>query len=161
MTMRLTFNSRRWLAIPGIAGFGSDKSFPIIGPANNTRLTTKSISPHHGRGTVGYDGGSCARAKTDVVRTLYLPLGGRRFRSRHAYRLAYLSQRETVYERAIRRARKLCRRLGGDLADDGYPAKPPRTRWVTYVRLLDKLIAAERVSDERMILLISKLGAPS
>src|SRR6478672_3479619 len=48
------------------------------------------------------------------VRKLYLPPGARRFRSRRAYRLAYASQREAVYDRAMRRASKLCRRLGGD-----------------------------------------------
>jgi hypothetical protein len=41
------------------------------------------------------------------VRKLYLPLGGRHFWSRHAYELAYASQRETKYDRALRRARKL------------------------------------------------------
>ena len=40
------------------------------------------------------------------VRKLYLPLGARRFRSRGAYRLAYASQRETVHDRAMRRARQ-------------------------------------------------------
>jgi hypothetical protein len=93
------------------------------------------------------------------VRKLYLPLGARRFRSRHAYRLAYASQRETVHDRAMRRADKLRRRLGGDPLDDGYPEKPPRMRGATYDRLLDRLIAANRVADERMLLLASKLGA--
>jgi len=93
------------------------------------------------------------------VRKLYLPPGARRFRSRGAYRLAYASQREAVHDRAMRRARKLCRRLGGDPLDDGYPEKPLRMRGVTYDRLLDKLIAADRVADERMHLLASKLGA--
>ena len=98
--------------------------------------------------------------ETRRVRKLYLPLGGHRFRSRHAYRLAYASQCEAVHDRAMRRARKLCRRLGGDPMDDHYPPeKPPRMRWATYDRLLDKLIAADRVADERMFLLASKLGA--
>jgi hypothetical protein len=35
------------------------------------------------------------------VRKLYLPLGGRHLWSRRAYRLAYASQRETVYDRAL------------------------------------------------------------
>jgi hypothetical protein len=99
-------------------------------------------------------------SKNRRVRTLYLPLGGHRFRSRRAYRLAYASQREAVHDRAMRRARKLCRRLGGDPMDDHYPPeKSPRMREATYHRLLNKLIAADRVADERMVLLASKLGA--
>ena len=84
--------------------------------------------------------------KNRRVCKLYLPLGGRRFRSPHAYRLTYASQREAVYDRAMRRARRLCRRLGGDPMDDHYPPeKPPRMRGAMYDRLLDKLIAADRV----------------
>jgi hypothetical protein len=41
----------------------------------------------------------CPRLKRRV-RKLYLPLGGRHFRSRVAYRLAYASQRETLGDRA-------------------------------------------------------------
>ena len=54
------------------------------------------------------------------------------------YELAYASQRETKYDRALRRARKLRLRLGGDPTDDEYPDKPPRMRWTTYNGLLDK-----------------------
>jgi hypothetical protein len=61
------------------------------------------------------------------VRKLHLPLGGHRFRSRRAYRLAYASQREAVHDRAMRRARKLCRRLGGDPMDDHYPPESRRS----------------------------------
>jgi hypothetical protein len=93
------------------------------------------------------------------VRMLYLPRGARRFRSRGAYRLAYASQRETVHDRATRRAQKLCRRLGDDPMNGHYPEKPPRMRWATYDRLLNKLIAADRVADERMHLLASSLAA--
>jgi hypothetical protein len=93
------------------------------------------------------------------VRKLYLPFGGHRFRSRRAYRLAYASQREAVHDRAMRRARKLRRRLGDDPMDGHYPEKPLRMRWAMYDRLLDKLIAANRIPDERMLLLASKLGA--
>jgi hypothetical protein len=60
------------------------------------------------------------------------------------------SQRETKYDRALRRARKLRLRLGGDPTDDEYPDKPPRMRWTTYNRLLDKLRAADGVADERL-----------
>jgi hypothetical protein len=91
------------------------------------------------------------------VRKLYLPLGGRHFRSRRAYGLAYASQRETVYDRAMRRTRKLCLRLGGDPADEEYPNKPKRMRWTTYNRLMDKLVAADDVADERLVLLAARL----
>src|SRR5262245_33316593 len=73
-------------------------------------------------------------------------------RSRRAYELAYASQRETKYDRALRRARKLRLRLGGDPADDEYPDKPPRMRWATYNRLMDRLVAVG-VADERLVLL--------
>jgi hypothetical protein len=91
------------------------------------------------------------------VRKLYLPLGGRHFWSRRAYRLAYASQRETKYDRALRRARKLYLRLGGDPADDEYPDKPKRMRWTTYNLLMDKLVAADDVADERLALLAAWL----
>jgi len=92
------------------------------------------------------------------VRMLHLPLGGRHFWSRRSYRLAYASQRETVYDRALRRSRKLCRRLGGDPADEQYPDKPPRMRWATYNRIMDNLMAADHVADARLIVLARKLG---
>jgi hypothetical protein len=90
------------------------------------------------------------------ARKLYLPLGGRHFWSRRAYRLAYASQRETDFDRALRRARKLYDRLGGDPADDEYPDKPKRMRWRTYNRLMDKLVAADEVTDERLALLAAR-----
>ena len=90
------------------------------------------------------------------VRTLYLPRSGRHFWSRHAYDLAYASQRETRYDGALRRARKLRLRLGGEPADDEYPDKPLRMRWATYNRLMDKLVAADDVADERLILLAAR-----
>src|SRR5262249_4817020 len=55
---------------------------------------------------------------------------------------------ETKYDRALRRARKLRLRLGGDPTDDEYPDKPPRMRWATYNRLMDRLVAADGVTDE-------------
>jgi hypothetical protein len=93
------------------------------------------------------------------VRKLYLPLGSRHFWSRCAYGLAYASQRETVYDRAMRRARKLCLRLGGDPADDEYPDKPKRVRWTTYDRLMEKLVAADDVADERLVLFAARWRA--
>ena len=62
------------------------------------------------------------------------------------------------YDRALRRARKLRLRLGGDPADDEYPDKPPRMRWATYNRLMDRLVAADGVADERLVLAARLLG---
>jgi hypothetical protein len=93
------------------------------------------------------------------VRKLYLPLGGRHFWSRRAYELAYASQGETVYDRARRRARKLTLKLGGDPDDDTYPCKPKRMRWKTYDRLMEKLVAADRVADEPLLLFAARWGA--
>ena len=57
------------------------------------------------------------------------------------------------------------RRLGGDPFDDHYPEKPPRMRWRTYDRLLDKLIAvdrvANRIADARLVWAASRLSARS
>jgi hypothetical protein len=47
-------------------------------------------------------------------------------------------------------------RLGGDPADDEYPDKPPRVRGATYNRLMDKLVAADDVADERLTLLAAR-----
>ena len=91
------------------------------------------------------------------VRALYLPLGGVHFWCRRAHRLDYASQRESEYNRAIRRAHKLYRRLGGDPADEQYPEKPKRMRWTTYKLLMDKLLAADRFVDERLAPLLARL----
>jgi hypothetical protein len=93
------------------------------------------------------------------VRKLYLPLGGRHFWSRDAYRLGYACQRETEYDRALRRARKLYLRLGGDPADGEHPDKPKRMRWPTYSRMMDKLVAADRLADEQLVVLAARWAA--
>jgi hypothetical protein len=85
--------------------------------------------------------------KNRRVRKLYLSPGRHRFRSRHAYRLINTSQRESIHDRAARRARKIRRRLGGDPMDIAYPPKPLRMRQVVYDQLLDKLARAECIVD--------------
>jgi hypothetical protein len=148
----LPSNSSRRPPIPETAGFGCDMPFAIPGPARNTKSTTKIYLTASRPWFGGRRWWFVCPTENRRVRKLYLPPSARRFRSRRAYRLAYASQREAVHDRAMRRARKLCRRLGDDPMDGHYPEKPPRMRWATYDRLLDKLIAANRIPDERMAL---------
>jgi hypothetical protein len=69
-------------------------------------------------------------------RVLY---GGRYFRCRRCYGLAYASQRESYFQRALDEADKIAKRLGSKwgCAFDGswLPPKPKRMRWSTYQRL--------------------------
>jgi hypothetical protein len=60
----------------------------------------------------------------------------------------------------MRRARKLCLRLGGDPADDTYPDKPKRMRWTTYNRIMDELVRAEGIADERLLKLAARWMGP-
>ena len=46
--------------------------------------------------------------------------------------------------------------LGGDPADDEFPDKPKRMRWTTYNRLMDRLVAADNVAEERRLLLAAR-----
>src|SRR5262245_23684819 len=90
------------------------------------------------------------------ARVLHLPLGGRHFCSRRVYRLTYASQRDTVYDRALRRSRKLCIRLGADPADNDYPEKPKRMRWTTYNSIIGRISAADRIADKRLVRLLAR-----
>ena len=73
------------------------------------------------------------------------------FASRRARRLAYRSQRETDYDRAVGRAFKLRRRLQ-DAGSIGDPiAKPKWMRWATFERQMVQIGAAEAAIDERLL----------
>jgi hypothetical protein len=74
------------------------------------------------------------------VGKLYLPEGSDQFRSRHVHRLAYASQRLTRRERDARRRARIMRRLGADAHSLAVPGKPYRMRWLTYRRLLSRLL---------------------
>ena len=71
----------------------------------------------------------------------------------YGYRVAYQSQRETPYDRALRRAFKLRAKLG----DDAEINKPKWMRWHTYDRKLEELASAEAVVDAHLLKFISKL----
>jgi len=98
------------------------------------------------------------------VSKLYLPLGGREFWSRGAYRLGYGCQRESRRDRLLRRARKINLRLGGDGCLWGIPDKPKGMHGRTYERLALRLLEAERRIDESMLPMLARwmarYGAP-
>lgn len=75
-------------------------------------------------------GAGCGR------RVARLYQGPRYFLCRHCLSLAYESQREGDGNRALRRAQRIRRRLGGSGSmAEPFPNKPPRMRWETYSRL--------------------------
>jgi hypothetical protein len=92
---------------------------------------------------------------------LYLPRGALTFASRQAHRLAYRSQRENTYDRALRRAFKLRVRLGGRGRIGDLILKPKWMRWPTYERKLEEIAAAEEVVDAQMLAFVQKLDRRS
>lgn len=65
--------------------------------------------------------------------------GGRIFACRHCHDLAYRSQRERDYDRALTRAQNLHTRLGGTGSMmEEFPPKPKRMHWRTYERLQEQ-----------------------
>ena len=62
---------------------------------------------------------------------------------RHCHNLAYESQREQPYQRALRRAQKIHTRLGGTPAMDSFPDKTRGMHWRTYRMLYSKAEQAE------------------
>jgi hypothetical protein len=98
----------------------------------------------------------CPRTGRRVAK-LYLPNGATTFASRQAYRLAYRSQRETPYDRALRRAFKLHAKLGADGGIGDHIPKPKWMRWRTYDRHLEQIASAEEVIDGHLAAFLWKL----
>lgn len=79
------------------------------------------------------------------VALLYGP--GTTFACRHCYDLAYESTREEVYERQLRKAQAIRRRLGGSgNMLESFPSKPKGMHWKTYWRLYETANHLDRAS---------------
>jgi hypothetical protein len=87
------------------------------------------------------DGTDCGRRISKVY------LSGRYFLCRHCIKLAYASQFETSWKRALRRANKLKQRLGVGFAEP-FPDKPKGMWARTYGCLLDEILQAEILANE-------------
>jgi hypothetical protein len=76
-------------------------------------------------------------------------LSCRRHLSRRCYRLAHASQSEGAYDRLLRRANKIRKRLRGEpgLAAD-FPPKSKGMWWPTYERLDEQAFEAEMQANE-------------
>jgi hypothetical protein len=79
---------------------------------------------------------------------VWLPPGARRFCSRQAWgkQVAYSTQFESSFDRAITAREKVKDRLIGNLKRDEWelPPKPKWMRWYTYERLAEKYLMQER-----------------
>lgn len=83
------------------------------------------------------------------------PPGGHYFRSRQAWgkQVAYSTQFETPFDRAISAREKVKDRLIGNLnrSDWDLPPKPKWMRWDTYERLADKFLLQQGKIDQIMV----------
>jgi ribosomal protein L37E len=80
------------------------------------------------------------------------------FLCRHCYRLAYASQREDCYDRALSKANRIRMRLGGEPGMTSmFPERPKGMHQRTYEHLQSEVEKAEMLADERLSLVVARL----
>jgi hypothetical protein len=83
---------------------------------------------------------------------------GAYFLCRHCYRLAYASQRENHFDRALRRANDIRMQLGGEPGMASLFRQPPKgMHRRTYERLQSKVWRAEMLAEERLNTMLERL----
>jgi len=82
---------------------------------------------------------------------------GTYFLCRHCYRLAYASQREDRYDRALRGANNIRMRLGGEPGIASFPNRPKGMHYKTYERLKSAALHAEISAEEQLAILLARL----
>ena len=83
---------------------------------------------------------------------------GTYFLCRHCYRLAYASQREDRYDRALRRANNIRMRLGGEPGTASlFPNRPKGMHNANYKRLQSAVLNAEILAEERLVIFLEQL----
>lgn len=97
-----------------------------------------------------YSGARCSK--------LYMPAGATKFAARGAWRrLGYRAQREAPYDRALRRAFKIRRRLGDDGGIADPVIKPRWMRWNTFDRQLAELHRVEARVEGQLAAFLDRL----
>jgi len=89
-------------------------------------------------------------------RVLHL-YGISRYLCRHCHGLCYPSQRECDSDRAQRRANRIRVELGGEPGWQNIPSRPKGMHRRTYDRLINKIIVADGVTDDRAVRLLARL----
>ena len=115
-------------------------SYRVNDEPQDQRITLEATRPNYGGNRWWF---RCPATGHRVAK-LHLPPGGHVFASRGAYGLAYQSQRERAYERALTRTQDIRMKLGGSpsLAEP-FPDKPKGMWWRTYRRLRGEAREAE------------------